>query len=255
MNPRSVTSTRRRPDDGSDAIVAAINQGRVALLLQPIVCARTRQKIGHDARVQIMQADGSPMLAEAIHPVAIESGLGPILDRRVLDLAFAMLTRDRSLKLSIVVALASLTGSALIDHLRVASKLRPDAARRLTIGITEADATADLDAARRALAAIKPLGVTIAINDVGAGTGSHHAYRLLPIDVLTVRTAVVSAVGKPFIDALVALARDLDASVVARQVQDEATADRLAGWGVAFLQGDLFGRFEVPIGAPIAATG
>ena len=240
----------------SDEIITALNEGRVALALQPIVDAKTRETTLYEALVRIKRADGTMMLPDALVPSAEKNGLVALIDRRVLDLAFAMLTVDRKLALSINAAVDTLHETCWLDHLRVACKLRPDAARRLTIEITETRAVADLEATRKVLASIKPLGVKIAIDDFGSGRSSFRTLRQLPIDYLKIDGAFAQNLANSpddrfFIRTLIDLARNLQIPTVVQWVEDEATATILTDWGVEYLQGHLFGKAEIiDVGKP-----
>lgn len=243
-----VVATRPAPQDD---MLSALNEGRVLLALQPVVNARGRKPAFHEALVRIRRHDGTLLLPEALVPAAERSGLVPLLDRRVLDLAFSMLSVDRKLTLSINASVTSLGESCWIDHLRAASKLRPDAARRLIVEITETCVVADPAAMRDMLAEIKPLGVRIAIDDFGAGHSSFKMLRQLPIDFLKIDGAFAQNLSSStddrfFIRTLIDLARNLRIPTVAEWIEDEETAQLLTGWGVDYLQGHLFGRAVLP---------
>ena len=240
----------------SDEILAALNEGRIALALQPIVHAKTRAIAFHEALLRLRRIDGTVMMPDAIVPTAEAKGLVPLLDRRVIDLAFWQLTAHRRMVLSINASVTSLGDPHWFEHLRASCKLRPDAARRLTVEITETCAIADIEATRTVLAAIKPLGVKIAIDDFGSGHSSFRALRQLPIDYLKIDGAFAQNLAHSpddrfFIRTLIDLARNLAIPTVAEWVEDEATARILGDWGVDYLQGHLFGRAEL---APDAAT-
>ena len=236
----------------ADDVLAALNEGRVLLALQPVVDSKNRKIVFNEALVRIRRDDGTLILPQALVQSAERDGIVALLDRRVLDLAFAMLTSDRKLTLSINASSASLADTLWIDHLRTASKLRPDAARRLIVEIAEHSVIADPAQMQAMLAEIKPLGVRIALDDFGAGHSSFKMLRSLPIDFLKIDGAFAqNLTGSPddrcFIRTLIDLARNLRIPTVAEWVEDEASARLLSDWGVDFLQGHLFGRAVLPI--------
>ena len=244
-----------RPAQKQDDVLAALNEGRVLLALQPIVDAKNRKVVFNEALVRIRRDDGTLLMPQTLVQSAERDGIVALLDRRVLDLAFAMLTTDRKLTLSINVSSESLGDSCWLDHLRTASKLRPDAARRLIVEIAETCVIADIERTQGLLAEIKPLGVRVALDDFGAGHSSFKMLRRLPIDVLKIDGAFTqdltsSTDDRFFIRTLIDLARNLRIPTVAEWIEDEATARLLADWGVDFLQGHLFGRAVLPVTAP-----
>ncbi len=252
-----MTRARLQPvADASDGILSALADNRITLALQPVVDARTRKIAFFEALVRVKRLNGTLSLPDALVPSAEKNGLVPLVDRRVIELAFALLTRDRKLVLSINAAVPSLIDPQWLEQLRTACRRRPDAARRLTIEVTETCVIADLEATRSILDAIKPLGVKIAIDDFGSGHSSFRSLRQLPIDYLKIDGAFAQNLASSqddrfFIRTLIDLARNLRIPTVAEWVEDEATAQILADWGVTYLQGHLFGKAEL---APLPAT-
>ena len=162
------------------------------------------------------------------------------------------MTADRKLHLSINASPASLADPCWFEHLRTASRLRPDAARRLTIEVTETCAIGDIDATRVTLAAIKPLGVKLAIDDFGSGHSSFKTLRQLPVDFLKIDGAFCQNLASSqddrfFIRTLIDLARNLQIPTVAEWVEDEETARILTEWGITYLQGHLFGKAQLAV--------
>ena len=256
--PELVRPATPASSQSSDTLLAALNENRIVLALQPIVKAKTHAVAFYEGLVRIRTPDGQLVMPDRVVPEAERSGLVPLVDRRVIDLAFSLLTADRKLSLSINAAVASLQDAAWTDHLRACCKMRPDAARRLTVEITETCVIADLVATGRMLAAIKPLGVKIAIDDFGSGHSSFRNLRELPVDYLKIDGAFAqnlanSADDRFFIRTLIDLARNLRIPTVAEWVEDEATAKILADWGVDYLQGHFFGKAEVATMPPAPA--
>lgn len=252
----AATAAREAADD----IVAALNDGRVTLALQPVVAAATRQVWCHEALVRVLRLDGTIMRPADVMPVAEEAGLVASLDLRILNLAFTMLSANRKLRLSVNVSGASLGDAAWLDHLRAAGRLRPDAARRLTVEIKETWAIDNVAVARSAFTTIRSFGVAVAIDGFGPSRSSFRTLRQLPIDLLKIdgplardlATGDTSAVR-----ALVDLARNLLVPIVAGWVETEEAAGMLAECGIDYLQGDLFGVADIPAAgqAPVRAAG
>jgi diguanylate cyclase (GGDEF)-like protein len=234
----------------SDQLLSALEEGRVALALQPVVHAATRQPAFYEGLVRIKLPDGQLILPDRLVPDAERNGLVPLIDRRVIDIAFALLTADRKLSLSINASVTSLHDTAWLEQLRACCRLRPDAARRLTVEITETCVISDLDAMVTVLGAIKQLGVKIAVDDFGSGHSSFRNLRGLPLDYLKIdgvfaQNLASSPDDRFFIRTLIDLARNLKIPTVAEWVEDEETAKILADWGVNYMQGHLFGKAEV----------
>ena len=114
---------------GTDDILAALDANEIVLALQPIVHAGTRQTAFHEGLVRIARPGGDIIMPDALVPDAEKRGIISLLDRRVVELAFALLTSDRSLHLFVNASVISLGDPRWVDQLRTGCRLRPDAAR------------------------------------------------------------------------------------------------------------------------------
>jgi EAL domain-containing protein (putative c-di-GMP-specific phosphodiesterase class I) len=117
--------------------------------------------------------------------------------------------------------------------------------------MTETSAISNIDAARRAIAAVKACGAKIAMDDFGAGHTSFRNLRNLQIDLLKIDGAFIQNLSgseddRVFVRTLVDLAQHLGIPTVAEWVEDEQAAAILADWGVDYLQGHYFGAAEAP---------
>ena len=117
----------------------------------------------------------------------------------------------------------------------------------LELEITEGALIRDVDAAVDRLAAVRALGVTIALDDFGVGYSAMSYLNRLPFDTLKIDKSFVFAFGvqRPALaiaTAIVALAKALDKRVVAEGVETPAQATLLQKLGVDELQGYLYGK-------------
>jgi diguanylate cyclase (GGDEF)-like protein len=244
------TEAKKKLSQANDEIIAALNEGRVVLALQPVVDAKTRVTLFSEALVRIRLLDGTLLMPDVLVPAAEQGGLVALLDRRVVDLAFARLIADRQISLSVNASVTSLHDAQWQEHFRAACALHPGAASRMTVEITETCAIADLEATRSVLLALKAMNVKIAIDDFGSGHSSFRNLRNLPIDYLKIdgafaRNLAESPDDRFFIRTLIDLAKNLNIPTIAEWVEDEATASILAEWGIDLLQGHLFGKAEI----------
>ena len=104
----------------------------------------------------------------------------------------------------------------------------------------------DSDGAR-ALASLRAAGWRIAIDDFGTGQSSLAMLEKLPIDRIKIDRAFVSTIGeqtarRPVLDAIIALADQLEVRLIAEGVETQAQWDYLAQRGVHCAQGFLIAR-------------
>jgi EAL domain-containing protein (putative c-di-GMP-specific phosphodiesterase class I) len=233
--------------------------------LQPVVDATTREVAFSEALLRI-QGDGRAVSAGDIVPALERSGLVPLVDMRILELAVEHLARHPAERLSVNVSPMTLDSPDWLATLAAHIGRSTDIAPRLIVEVTETMAIRDPEAARRKLDAMKALGVAIAIDDFGAGHTSFRHLRNFPIDMVKIDGAFVQNLSRSsddrfFVQTLIDLAHHLGIATVAEWVEDEETARTLAKWGVDYLQGDYcglpaLGRDGSPKqGAPVALAG
>ncbi len=136
---------------------------------------------------------------------------------------------------------------ALVEHVAAALRSSGLAPERLVLEITETVLMHDTEATIDRLAALKELGVRLAVDDFGTGYSSLRYLSRFPIDLLKM--------AKPFVDGVdqgeqsAALARtiiDLGASlelaIVAEGIELGAQLSKLRSMSCGYGQGYLFAR-------------
>ncbi|MDE3175949.1 MAG: bifunctional diguanylate cyclase/phosphodiesterase [Pseudomonadota bacterium] len=242
----ALAEARRREAWVGDEIVAALNDRRLDIALQPIAPTGSRLPPFDEALVRLHLPDGWVLGADAIVPVAEKLGLIEMVDERVLELAVAHLAVDPERRLSLNVSMASLLSAGWFERLRDRLAGAPGAAARLTIEIVEAQAVAHIAEASRVLKRAKSLGLGVAMDDFGAGHTSFKNLRSLGVDMVKIDGAFVQALASSaddrfFVRTLAAFARHLGILTVAEWVEDAESARLLREWGVDYLQGHYIG--------------
>jgi diguanylate cyclase (GGDEF)-like protein len=237
---------RRENVRSTDAIVTALNEGRILLAYEPVVNTLSRRPAFYECLMRIQRADGTLAPAHEIIPVAESLGLVRLLDYRVLDLAIAELENAPGLRASLNVSPASTTDPDWWSRLTALLRAHRNVAERLTLEITEMEAIQDIDDTRGFVTRVKDLGSRIAIDDFGAGYTSFRNLRKLGVDVVKIDGAFVqnlmrSEDDRAFVQTLIDLAKRLGLETVAEWVQDEEAAVLLREWGCDYLQGSLVG--------------
>jgi diguanylate cyclase (GGDEF)-like protein len=170
---------------------------------------------------------------------------------RVLDIALGDLASWRAdgvpLTLTVNLSVADLRDEAVVSIVANALLAHRMPAKVLTIDIGEAGLSVDLDRVVGVIAALKDLGVRLALDDYGTGGVGLESLRLLPFDDLKldrkfVRDAALTASGAGLVRATVDLAHALGLRLVAEGVEDRLTLDLLAGIGCDLVQGWHTGR-------------
>ena len=131
----------------------------------------------------------------------------------------------------------------LVDILR-STGLSPD---RLVLEMTESAMFHDTQTTIARLAALRDLGIRVAVDDFGTGYSSLGYLRRFPVDMLKIaREFVVPEGGDPegwaFAGAIVALGRTLGLRIVAEGIEEQAQLEQLRTLGCELGQGFLFAR-------------
>ena len=227
----------------------ATEGGELVLRYQPIVAVRTGRTVGVEALIRWRHPERGLIDPADFIPLAEESGQIHEVGRWVLHEACAQMAEwirpDRPLGLSANLSSAQLRQASLVREVRGAlasSGLDPSA---LVLEITETvlmDATASNI---ERLAALKELGVSLAVDDFGTGYSSLQYLRRFPIDWLKIAKPFVDGVHRDRAEegiarAIIDLARSLGLGVVAEGIEGRGQAARLADLGCHFGQGYFY---------------
>lgn len=169
-------------------------------------------------------------------------GLGPDLELRAVQCALDDLDRlPPDVKMSFNLSPETALGSSLLPMLNAVE------CSRLIVEITEHAVVADYDPLRAVLQNLRDAGVSIAIDDVGAGHSGLQALLELKPDVLKLDVSITSGLDVDplrysLADAVATFASASGLETVAEGVETRSEADALRDLRIACAQGYLFGR-------------
>lgn len=118
---------------------------------------------------------------------------------------------------------------------------------RVVLELTEHSTFDDSDLLEASLQELRDMGVRIAVDDLGAGYASlSNVLRLRP-DIIKLDISLVSAIdhdaaGQALARAIVHFANEIDATLIAEGIENEAERDTLSDLGFSIGQGFLFAR-------------
>ena len=145
------------------------------------------------------------------------------------------------------VSVRQFAGDALIPTVAAALQASGLDPQRLCLEISERLWLRDTEQNLQVLAGLKGLGVRIAIDDFGVGYSSFESIERLQPQVIKIDGTLVRACAdKPtrgnIVRAVIAMAHNLGADVVAECVETAAQRDFLLAEGCDFAQGYLYSR-------------
>jgi diguanylate cyclase (GGDEF)-like protein len=227
----------------------AITKGQLRLAFQPIVNAATEDLVGFEALLRWSHPVRGLLAPADFLPLAEASGLISSIGEWVVREAIAEAAKwPRHVRLSINLSLAELEHGQLTGIVAGALGTSEFDPERLEFDLTEPALLADTDTIRSVLAALKGLGVRLALDDFGLGAASIFSLKTAPIDRLKIHPTLVRA-GLPYgtraravLAAVVGLAEALEMDITAEGVETLDELELVRELGCSEIQGFLFGR-------------
>ncbi|WP_412745010.1 putative bifunctional diguanylate cyclase/phosphodiesterase [Krasilnikovia sp. MM14-A1004] len=232
-------------------LLGAAERGELDLVFQPAVSLRDAQPAGVEALLRWRHPRLGTILPAELLPIARAVGMAAELDEWVLDNACRHLSTwsagGADCWLSVNVAPRELLTARFPEQVEDALSRYELAPERLVVEVAEAWIAEDVPAIVASLAGLRRLGVRAALDDFGAGQASLAHLRRLPVDMLKLDRALLSAPdehasGPAVLDVVVSLGRRLGLEIVAKGLETEAQVERARRAGCQYGQGFALSR-------------
>ncbi|MDA1324401.1 MAG: EAL domain-containing protein [Proteobacteria bacterium] len=237
----------------AEQVKCALREDRLRLSFQAIVDCETHEPVVWECLLRMVQPDGEIVAAGMFMPVVEELGLIRQIDRRVLELAVAVMVEHPTAQLAINVSGLTSTDQTWLRHVVALLRAQPEVAKRLVVEITETASLEDVEECARFVSTLRGLGCRVALDDFGAGYTSFRHLKILAVDMVKIDGAFIrdlpeNPANMIFIRSLLDLARNFGLETVAECVETLDQAEMLRKEGVGLLQGWAFGKpqFEPP---------
>ena len=240
----------------------ALERHEFALHYQPKNDLRRGSISGVEALLRWQHPDLGLLQPNRFISVAEETGLIVPIGKWVLETACAqnMAWQRQGLppiRMAVNLSPRQFADPKLLNDIRAALDKSGMSPQFLELEITESMVVQNLERTVQVLDSIKRLGITLSIDDFGTGYSSMALVKKLPIDVLKIDRSFVREIAndaddKAITDAIIALGRALDLTVVAEGVEtaeQEAVlrahnCDEIQGFLISKpIPGDEFGEF------------
>lgn len=235
---------------------SAVESERLFIVYQPQINLSSGKVVGVEALIRWRNEDGSFVPPDRFIPLAEASGMIVAIGDWVLRMSCHELVRLQALgltdlRMSVNVSQIQFRHPEFLDKLNAAlldTGIRPNC---LELEITESVAMEDADFMLETLNLVRELGISIAIDDFGTGYSSLSQLRQLPIDRLKIDRAFVSELQKDMCGGHIAsmvieLGRNLNLTVIAEGIEEEAQAQALRALGCHEGQGYLYAKPMTP---------
>jgi EAL domain-containing protein (putative c-di-GMP-specific phosphodiesterase class I) len=227
------------------------------LVLQLIRRAVDRAILAFEALLRWTHPEHGPISPADFVPVAERSGLAPVLDRWVLERAAAIRAGwpADGPGMAVNISPSFLCSDELAPAVRQALEGHGLAPSALSIEMTERMFHDEVAAGARAAAALAALGVSVGLDDFGAGHASFAYLKDIPFTKVKIDQSLIVGIdgdgeparrGRAIVGHVVAIAHAIGGSVVAEGVETEAQFAVLRSLGCDSMQGWLLGRPAAP---------
>nr|WP_240942395.1 EAL domain-containing protein [Planosporangium thailandense] len=232
----------------------ALAEGQFVVYYQPIVELSSTRLVGVEALVRWDHPERGVIGPDAFIPLAEATGLIVPLGRWVLEQACRQLARWRAaypsatdVYMSVNLSARQFQAPGLVEDVAAAIAAAGIPAGRLTLELTETLLMRDTVATVEALAALKALGVKLAVDDFGTGYSALGYLRQFPVDIIKIDKSFVDGVATSHEDAVLAqtivqLGRTLNLQTLAEGIESTDQSSQLEALGCTYGQGYLFAR-------------
>lgn len=248
-----------------DELELAVNEGRLEFAGQPIVFAGNREICGVELLARLTARNGQNIPPDQFIAAAEDNEMIWAVTRAALGHAADWHRRmfgdkGQTGRISINLSPKQICRSdaaPIILELVEQSGVRPE---WLDLEITENGIMADIERTRDTLMVLRKAGLTVSLDDFGAGQTSLSYLAQLPIDRLKidrsfVRKVISSLEAQAISESLVALANRLGIETLAEGVETAEEEDFFRNAGCAVLQGYHLGRPSfLPVEEELRAT-
>ena len=231
----------------------ALSANEFVLHYQPIVRADTGRIAGVEALLRWTHPSYGAVAPAAFIPIAEQMGLMDAIGAFVLRRALQEAKRWPNIYVAVNLSPLQVRDTSLIDRVRSALNDSGVAPSRLVLEITEGVLIEKPEEMLARIEELHALGVRIALDDFGSGYSSLSYLQRFPLDKLKIDRSFVAALGHSanagvLLQAVIALGRALNLSVLVEGVEtgEQRALLRLAGCDE--MQGFLFGK-PVPAAA------
>ena len=232
-------------------LVSALDENALELHYMPQLEVRSRRLAGAEALLRWNDPVLGPVPPHVVVQTAESSGLMDRLTQWIITSAIQQCARFRTIapdfKVSVNISPSNLREPDLPLFIDRALRTWQVPSSNLIIEITETAMIDNQAAANEALHELKAFGISLSMDDFGTGYSSMYYLARMPLDELKIdQTFVCDMLEVPnnakIVRSLIDLSHNLELSVVAEGVENEATLEALADLGCDQAQGYHIGQ-------------
>jgi diguanylate cyclase (GGDEF)-like protein/PAS domain S-box-containing protein len=229
----------------------ALQRHELRVVFQPLVALSDGSPIGCEALLRWHHPERGELAPGAFLRIAEDDGLIVPIGAWVLEESCRQLAawraQGRDLWVSVNVSARQLAQADFVAVVERALRETGVPAHAICLEVTETAVLRRPELARRALDALRRLGVRVALDDFGLGYSSLTHLKALPVDVVKVDRSFVADLvrcteDRAVVEAVLTLARRMGLTVIAEGVETADQDELLREMGCPVVQGYLYGR-------------
>jgi predicted signal transduction protein with EAL and GGDEF domain len=253
----------------AEELRAAVDAGELVMHYQPQLDLRSGEISTVEALVRWPHPTIGLIPPIKFLPLAEEAGLMGSVTRLVLaqsiERCAAWRAAGRNVRVSVNVSATDLLDAGLAELIVGLLKQHGQPASSLVVEITETSVISEFERSKSVIQDLRDLGVSVSIDDFGAGFTSLAYLSSLAVEELKVDRALITRLASgnreqdvELVRATIALGHALRLRVVAEGIEDKATLDLISELGCDLGQGYFIGRpkpaHEVAFGPSAVST-
>lgn len=229
-----------------DKIRNAIEKEEFSLHFQPIYIPGTKEIYSVEALIRWQQPDGRYISPSLFIPVAEKAGLVSAISKLVIHQSFQQLSRWQeqgfSPRLQLNLSAHDLGDNQLVEYIQARLERFDVDPGLVVLEITESAMMRDIQTAKATMTSLYKLGLTLCVDDFGAGYTCLTMLSDLPIKQIKIDSRYVIEMSRKnnnfqIISSVAFLAKNIGAEVVIEGIENEGQLKRLSSIPNALLQG------------------
>ena len=230
----------------------AMDHGDIITWFQPQLCLKSGKIAGVEALARWKRADGTIVPPVEFVPLSEEMGISDILFETVMRYVCGAVARwqadsDWDIPVSVNLSAHQLRNHKLVDVIKAILRKQKVEQKLINLELTETALLEDLTIARPLLMDLSFYGVGIHIDDFGTGYSSLSYLAELPVQTLKIDRSFVerlteSANNARVVQAIIALGKAMELSVIAEGVETEQQLMLVHTFGCDLAQGFFVGK-------------
>jgi diguanylate cyclase (GGDEF)-like protein/PAS domain S-box-containing protein len=246
VTPSERTWVREQLNHSSEHMIhSALDNDQFELYTQPIVNLGSGQ-MTHCEVLLRLNNDGVMIAPGQFLPAAERLGLIHLIDRWVIDRAFALASQHNDLVFELNLSGATIDDEHLAAYVADRLKAHGTDPSNVVFEITETAAVGNIAKARELAHRVSELGCTFAIDDFGTGFSTFYYLKHFPAQYIKIDGEFLSdgqsRMDDLVIESIVKIGRDLGKQTIAEYVSDETRLERVRKLGVDYAQGYHFSK-------------